>query len=107
DVRSTAFCGSPDHDVLGFQITMDDTHRVSRIEHAHDWRENLKRFASGELSAGLQFVIECVTFHILHHHVDRAVGGRAKVVNGYRIRVTKAARGLTFATESSQPLSVV
>ncbi len=86
---------------------MHDTHCVSRVEHAHDRRENLKRFASGETSAGLEFVIECVTFHILHHHVDSAVGGCAKIVNSYRIWMAKAAGGLTFATESSQPLRIV
>ena len=44
------FVGLPDHDVLGFEIAMYDAHRVGRVEHAHDRREDVQRFAPQKIA---------------------------------------------------------
>ena len=52
-------------------------------------------------------VIERVTFDVLHHHVDGAVGGSAQIVNCNCVWMTKTTRRLSFAPETSQPFGVV
>src|ERR1051325_3164907 len=85
---------------------MYDTNRMRGVEHAHDRRENFKSLGGGKPSARFELMIQSVPFDILHHHVDRAVGCGAKIVNGYRIRMSKTTSRLTLAPEPSQPFGV-
>src|SRR5215211_2817748 len=85
---------------------MYDTHRVCSIENTHDRYENFNCFGGSKSPTCLELVGEGVSFDKLHHHVDRAVSSGAKIVNRYRIRMSKTARGLALASESSQPLGI-
>src|SRR6266496_5442421 len=76
------------------------------VENTHDRLERLKCFPSSKAAAFLNFGIERTTFNIFHHHVDRAIAGRAKVVNRHSVWVTKATRCLAFAPEPAEPLCI-
>ena len=86
---------------------MHDTHRMRGVENAHDRRKNVQCFGGGKPSARFDSVIERMTFDILHHHVDGAVSGGAKIVNGHCVGMAKTTRRLSFAPEASQPFGVV
>ncbi len=85
---------------------MNDSHRVGRVEHAHDWLKQLDNLRRSQTPTLLDLVSQGVAFDVLHHHVNRAVGCRAQVIDSDCVRVTKTARGLSFALEASQPLRI-
>src|SRR6185312_989136 len=85
---------------------MNHSHRMSGVQHTHDRFEHCHGFARSEVSASFQFRIEGVTFDILHHHVDHAVGCGAKIINSDGVGMTKAASGLALTTKTTQPLRI-
>src|SRR5205807_3191140 len=82
------------------------THRVRGVEHAHDWPKHGDGFSRRKFSALAQFNVERVALDVFHHEIDRAVGRRAQIVNRDCVRMTKAARSLTFTLKATQPFSV-
>ena len=76
------------------------------IEHAHDWIEHGYSVGGRKLSVLPQLCVECVALDVFHHEIDRAVAGRAQIVNRNCIRMAKTARGLALALKTTQPLSV-
>ena len=85
---------------------MHDTHGMGGIEHAHDWIEHGHSIGGRKLSVFPQLSVECVALDVFHHEIDRAVAGRAQIVNCNRIRVAKTPRGLALALEAAQPFCV-
>ena len=69
--------GTADHNVVGFQITMNDTHRVCRIKHTHDRLQHFQSFQRCVTATSLDLFAQSLTLYILHHHVDGAVASCA------------------------------
>src|SRR5215213_10495632 len=59
-----------------------------------------------EPSASFDGDIESVTLDILHDHIDGAIRGGAKIVDGDCVGMTKTTRCLALTSKSSQPLGI-
>jgi hypothetical protein len=79
---------------------VDDACFVSRVERERDGSEDRERLANRNSFSPRDLRPQRMPVDVLEHHVDEAVGGRAKIVNRHGVRMSDASGGASLSKEA-------